>query len=247
MEEVDFAAAPTPAGLNYGWNCFEGSDPGPATDPECAGKVSADFVPPVFEYENPPADCAAIIGGYVARGPQMGDLFGRYLYGDLCAGDIRSFSPAAPFLTDRDEKLHVDDLNSFGEDSCGRLYAVSGNGPVYRLVGPQTATCGTPEATKNLSPSFVSVRALRRKVKRNRRALVNTWVSPCAGRHGDPVTLWRGRRNLGTRHLDKVCSARFRPRIGRRSTFRVTVKADDTYVAAISRRLTLKPLRRHRR
>ena len=153
----------------------------------------------------------------------------------------------SPDLTDRDEDLHVDDLNSFGEDSCGRLYAVSGNGPVYRLVGPQPAGCGSPEATKTLAPSYVRVRALRRKVKRNRRALVNTWVSPCAGRHGDPVTLWRGRRNLGTRHLDKVCSARFRPRISRRSNFRVTVKADDAYAAAISRRLTLKPLRRHQR
>ncbi|HEX5988592.1 MAG TPA: PQQ-dependent sugar dehydrogenase [Solirubrobacterales bacterium] len=248
-EEVDFAAAPTPAGLNYGWNCFEGSEPGPTpADPECAGKTFADFVAPVFEYENPPADCAAVIGGYLARGPQMGDVYGRYVYGDLCAGDIRSFSPAAPSLTDRFEGLHVDNLNSFGEDSCGRLYAVSGNGPVYRLVGTQAATCGNPQpGAAALAPSYVGVRALRRKVKRNRRALISAWVSPCNGRRGDPVTLWRGRRKLGTRHLDKVCSARFRPRISRRSSFRVTVNADDAYVAAISRRLTLKPLRRHRR
>jgi glucose/arabinose dehydrogenase len=250
-EEVDFAAAPTPAGLNYGWNCWEGSEPGPATDPECAGSQPSDFVFPVFEYTNPPTDCAAVIGGYVARGPNLGDVYGRYLYGDLCVGDIRSFAPVNPDLTDRYEGVNVDELNSFGEDSCGRLYAVSGSGPVYRLVGPQAAVCGSsggsPQPTVNLSPSFVKVRALRRKVKRNRRALINTWVSPCNGRRGDAVTLWQGRRKLGVRRLDRVCTARFRPRIKRRAGFRVTVNADATYAAAISRKLTIKPLRRHRR
>jgi hypothetical protein len=58
------------------------------------------------------------------------------------------------------------------------------------------------------------------------------------------VTLWRGRRNLGTRYLDRVCSARFRPRIDRRSTFRATVRQSDSYLSAISRKLTIKPVRR---
>jgi hypothetical protein len=34
----------------------------------------------------------------------------------------------------RATKLHVDGLSSFGEDARGRVYAVSNNGPVYRLV-----------------------------------------------------------------------------------------------------------------
>ena len=50
---------------------------------------------------------------------------------------------------------------------------------------------------------------------------------------------------MGTRRLDRVCSARFRPRITRRAGFRASVKADQTYVAAISRKLTIKP--RHRK
>jgi hypothetical protein len=49
---------------------------------------------------------------------------------------------------------------------------------------------------------------------------------------------------MGTRRLDRVCTARFRPRISRRSGFRATVKADATYVAAISRKLTVKPMKR---
>jgi glucose/arabinose dehydrogenase len=245
-EEVDYAAAPAlGAGNDYGWNCREGSMPGPTpSDPECATPPPGGFTPPVFDYANPAVGCA-VIGGYVARGPGYGDLYGRYVYGDLCAGDIRSFSPppAVPALTDRYEGIHIEELNSFGQDSCGRLYAVSGGGPVYRLLGPGDASCSRAPMT-TLAPSFVRVRAASKKVKRKRRALISAWVSPCNGRRGGQVTLWQGRRNLGTRRLDRVCSARFRPRIKRRTSFRVTVKADEAFAGAISRRLTIRPVRR---
>jgi glucose/arabinose dehydrogenase len=244
-EEVDFAAAPAlGAGNNYGWNCREGKQAGPGTDEGCGTAPPGAFTDPVFDYANPAVGCA-VIGGYVARGPGFGDLLGRYVYGDLCAGDVRSFSLASPYATDRYEGVHVESLNSFGEDSCGRLYAVSGDGPVYRLLGSGAAACGST-AAPTLGASFVRVRAASKKVKRKRRALLSAWVSPCNGRRGGRVTLWQGRRNLGTRQLDRVCSARFRPRIKRRSSFRVTVKADQAFAGAISRRLTIRPLRRHR-
>jgi len=258
-EEVDFAATPgLGQGANYGWNCREGSLQGPSTDePECAENIGL-FMPPVFEYPhvdpgNGGAFGCAIIGGYVARGPGMGSVGGRYVYGDLCEGDIRSFSPASPSLSDRSEGVRIANLNSFGEDSCGRLYAVSGDGPVYRLVGPEAAVCPTvtgpvytPSAPKELSPSFIGIRAVSRKVRRHRRGLLTAWVSPCNGRRGEPVTLWRGQRRMGTRYLDRACSARFRPRIDRRSSFRTTVRGDDSYLPAISRKVTIKPVRRHR-
>jgi glucose/arabinose dehydrogenase len=250
-EEIDFAAAPgSGEGANFGWNCMEGTLPGPATDPECAGTEASDFVPPLFEYANPPAGCAAVIGGYVARGPGLGDLYGRYVYGDLCAGEVRSLSPAFPSLSDRSEGLDIADLNSFGEDACGRLYAVSGEGPVYRLVG-DTPSCpaavpAPPRYEPVLTPAYIAIRAVSRKVKRNRRGLITAWVTPCEGRRGDPVTLWRGRRNMGTGRLDRACSVRFRPRISRRSSFRATVRGDGYYLPAISRKVTIKPVRRRR-
>jgi Glucose / Sorbosone dehydrogenase len=256
-EEVDFAAAPgLGQGADYGWNCMEGSIPGPGTDEGCATAPADAFALPVFEYphENPGGGKAfgcAIIGGYVARGPGLGALFGRYVYGDLCQGQIRSFSPASPFTTDRAEGLHVDNLNSFGQDACGRLYVVSGNGPVYRLVGPETVNCPTttPVYTptqKTQAPSFIGIRAVSRKVRRHRRGLISVWVGPCDGHRGTAVTLWRGRRNMGTRYLDRACSARFRPRIDRRSSFRATVRENAEYLPAISRKVTVKPVRRNR-
>jgi hypothetical protein len=257
-EEVDYAPAPgLGQGANYGWNCMEGTlagPPPPAQDSQCAANAGS-FVPPVFEYPHESsgggASGCAIIGGYVARGPGLADLYGRYVYGDLCEGDIRSFSPAAPAASDRSEGPGVENLNSFGEDSCGRLYAISGNGPVYRLLGPEAATCSTPAPaapayTPSPAASFIGIRAVSRKVRRHRRGLLTAWVTPCSGRRGDAVTLLRGRRRLGTRHLDRACSVRFRPRIDRRSTFRATVKADTTHLPAISRRVTVRPVRRHR-
>jgi glucose/arabinose dehydrogenase len=252
-EEVDYAPAPgLGAGANYGWNCREGFEVETVTpEPGCAG--GGPYTDPIFDYPHsePPGDVAhgcAIIGGYVARGPGYGDLYGRYVYGDLCVGEIRSLLPALPFASgDRSEGVEVTSLNSFGEDSCGRLYAVSGAGPVYRLVGPGGDSC--PQTTAQppeLKRSFVGLRALRRKVKRNKRAFITAFVSPCDGRRGQPVSLWQGRRRIGVRHLDRVCSVRFRPRIKHRVRYRATVKSDGTYAEAMSRKLKIRILRRHR-
>jgi len=252
-EEVDFGPAPgLGGGANYGWNCREGRIEGPADDEGCEGAPADAFVEPVFDYPhsdlgNGGAHGCAIIGGYVSRDPGDAGLLGRYLYGDLCVGEIRSFAPGQSFASDRSEGLDIANLNSFGEDSCGRLYAVSGGGTVYRIVGSAPTACSTPPGPPPaLNPSFVGIRPLARRVVRNRRTVITAWVSPCKGRPGDPVTLWRGRTKLGTRHLDKVCTARFRPRISRRAGFRATVKADATYVAAISRKVTIKPKKHHR-
>jgi hypothetical protein len=251
-EEIDLGPSPgLGRAFNFGWNCQEGRVDGPGTDEGCSGAPADAFAGPVFDYpHSDPGDGGAsgcaVIGGYVSRDPGVAELFGRYVYGDLCENKIRSFSSAAPFATDRSDGLQVANLNSFGEDSCGRLYAVSGSGAVYRIVGSQATVCPTA-AGPSLATSFVGIKALRRRVKRNRHALITAWVSPCKGRPGDPVTLWRGRKKIGTRHLDRVCAARFRPRISRRSNFRATVKADPTYAAAISRKLTIKPKKRHRR
>jgi hypothetical protein len=246
-EEVDYSPAPEPGkGDNYGWNCREGFQTGTVPpEPGCAS--AGPFTDPIFDYPNPDPGCAAIIGGYVARNANYGDLYGRYLYSDNCTGQIRSLLPSLPFAGgDRSEGLEVAGIDSFGEDSCGRLYAVSGAGPVYRLVGPGGGSC-TPQAQQpELKRSFLGIRALRRKVKRNKHAFITAFVSPCDGRRGQPVSLWEGRRRVGTRHLDRVCSVRFRPRIEHRVRFRATVKSDGTYAEAVSRRLKIRILRRHR-
>ncbi len=248
QEEVDYGPPPgLGIGANYGWNCREGSVKGPSTDePQCATLPLSAFTAPVFTYPhlNPGGGAAhgcAIIGGFLVRDPSLGSLYGRYLYGDLCEGELRSFAPAEPNASDRFEGLKVENLNSFGEDSCGRLYAVSGDGPVYRLVGPTANACAPATApTKPRGPSAVGIRAVRNKVRKNGRALITAWVSPCEGRRGEAVKLYRGGIVLAARHLDRACSARFRPKIRHGVSFRAAIGEDAAYVAATSRKLKIR-------
>jgi hypothetical protein len=242
-EEVDYAPPGGGASANYGWNCLEGLLPGPATDPECATPPPGGYTAPIFEYaHDDPGDGGsrcAIVGGYVVRDPSLGSLYGRYLYSDYCGGGLRSFDPANPFATDRSEGLEVDQIVSFGEDSCSRVYVVAGSGRVSRLTG-SASDCAGP--TKTPLRSFVGIKAQGHKVKKRKRAQITAWVSPCTGRRGEPVKLFRGRAHIATRRLDRACSVRFRPRITRRANFRATIGEDANYVAAASRKLRIKIL-----
>lgn len=260
-EEVDYVPFGLGAGINFGWSCREGLIAGPSiADLECATPPAGGYVDPIFEYPHadPGGGAAfgcAIIGGYVVRDENLGDLYGRYLYGDACGGELRSFNPANPFASDRSEKLEVPNLTSFGEDACGHIYTVSGGGKVSRLTGPEVVP--VPAAQSNAAAgasanpcagpvgpklaSRIGIRAQSRKVRRNRRALITVVVAPCNGRRGDAVRLLRGGRRLAARRLDRACTAHFRPRIRKRVVFRASIAEDETYVSALSRKLRVKP------
>ena len=77
----------------------------------------------------------AIIGGYVVRDRALRSLYGRYLYGDDCKPQISSVKlTAAGARGNRFTGLSVQQMSSFGQDTLGRIYAVSLAGPVYRLA-----------------------------------------------------------------------------------------------------------------
>ncbi len=218
-EEIDVAAPGGGAGANYGWNCREGTIAGPATDPGCAEAPPGAFVEPVFDYphttlEGGAIERCAIIGGYVVRDSGLPELAGRYLYGDRCTGELRSLDLAAPSASDRSEGLTVPELDSFGEDACGRVYAISQAGQVSRLVGAQPTACP-------LAPTVVLLRAASRRVPRGHRAVLTAFLSPCpTTRRGARVDFTLGSRTVARRKLSRACTARYTPRIARRSRFR---------------------------
>ena len=78
----------------------------------------------------------SVTGGYVVRDPELRRLYGRYLYGDYCQGELRSFT-AEP--GEKAARRHASwasrsrGSSSFGEDVDGHVYATSIEGPVYRL------------------------------------------------------------------------------------------------------------------
>jgi glucose/arabinose dehydrogenase len=128
QEEIDYVPAERACGNNFGWSAFEG------TDRFNSDQNAPNAVPPILTYPLGSGTCA-VTGGYVVRDPGLPALNGRYVYGDFCAGELRSFKPATPEARDdRSLGLEVPALASFGEDNAGHIYAVSLEGPVYRLV-----------------------------------------------------------------------------------------------------------------
>lgn len=151
-EEVDYAAqaAGGGAGANFGWPCFEGKL---ALGSPATCEVVGTLTPPLYDYahsENVAGvpDSCSITGGYVVRDPGLPELAGRYLFTDLCGGDLRSIDPGAPPPTGghRGEGPTPGSPVSFGEDACGRLYlagfgADAAGNNVFRLTGSGESAC----------------------------------------------------------------------------------------------------------
>ncbi|HEY8000517.1 MAG: PQQ-dependent sugar dehydrogenase [Vicinamibacteria bacterium] len=114
--------------LNFGWSAFEGTERYNEDQEAPAAR------PPVYEYGRDRG--CSVTGGYVVRDRELASLYGRYLYGDYCEGELHSFTadPSQRANDDRALGLRVEQLSSFGADASGKLYALSLLGPVYRLA-----------------------------------------------------------------------------------------------------------------
>jgi glucose/arabinose dehydrogenase len=132
FEEVDFVPGRSGGrqprgGYNFGWDVFEGRS-------RYEGGSAPGHVPPVIVHPLAGGSCS-VIGGYVIRDRSLRGtrFFGRYVYGDYCNSDVRLAFLRRPNAPNRPSGLRVPSLVSFGEDSRGRVYAVSLDGPVYRI------------------------------------------------------------------------------------------------------------------
>ncbi|HYQ89743.1 MAG TPA: PQQ-dependent sugar dehydrogenase [Candidatus Binatia bacterium] len=141
-EEIDFAPAGTPGGVNYGWRCFEGSLPYASSSTTPCGTCAAPSctVFPAYEYDHSLGRCA-ITGGYVYRGCAIPDLRGRYFFGDYCGRQIYSGRFQNGLLADvRDSTVAFETgvtiglITSFGEDARGELYITDQGGQVFKVM-----------------------------------------------------------------------------------------------------------------
>ena len=132
VEEIDFvrggasgARAPR-GGYNFGWSVWEGRS-------RYRSGSARGHVRPVIDHGQAEGFCS-IIGGYVIRDRSLGaGWYGRYIYGDYCQPTLRLARVGRRRATSRRTRLRVANLVSFGEDGRGRVYAVSLDGPVYRI------------------------------------------------------------------------------------------------------------------
>jgi glucose/arabinose dehydrogenase len=133
VEEVDYTTVAAARGANFGWDAFEGSDR--YRDENSGTPDPGGTVKPIFAYPHSRGGSCTIIGGYVVGDRRLPSLYKRYVYADLCEGELRSLVPHLGGATnDRKLGLSVSTPSSFGEDTRGRIYVASLEGPVYRLV-----------------------------------------------------------------------------------------------------------------
>jgi hypothetical protein len=96
-------------------------------------------------------------------------------------------------------------------------------------------------------PPLVGIKAERRRVEKGKPALIVAWLSPCRGSDGHLVRLLRDGRPNGSKYVSRACTARFHPRVRRRTVFTAElVPADEQFLPAESRLLTIKIDRRRR-
>ncbi|HVO54365.1 MAG TPA: PQQ-dependent sugar dehydrogenase [Solirubrobacterales bacterium] len=133
-EEVDYTTVGAASGANFGWDAFEGFHP--YEDENSGTPDPGGTTKPIFAYSHSRGGgSCSIIGGYVVADPKLRSLYRRYVYADLCEGQIRSLVPHLKRAAhDHRIGLHVDSPTSFGEDDHHHLYVASLEGPVYRIV-----------------------------------------------------------------------------------------------------------------
>lgn len=117
-------------GGNYGWKCREGAH---TFDNSIASCATSSLIDPITEYGRSLG--ASITGGYVYRGTQSTDLFGRYLFADFVSGRI--FGWIAEGATAREPRMLLDtsyNISAFGESNSGELYVVDYGGSLHHIV-----------------------------------------------------------------------------------------------------------------
>ena len=133
FEELDYTTVAGARGANFGWDAFEGF--APYRDENSGTPDPGGTVKPIFAYPHSRDSSCSIIGGYVVQDPRLHALDGRYVYADLCEGQLRSLVPHLGRAShDHKLGLSVTSPSSFGEDDQHRIYVCSLEGPVYRLV-----------------------------------------------------------------------------------------------------------------
>lgn len=139
LEEVDLAPAidGLDAGkrISFGWSAYE------AADRFNEDQLADGHTLPVASYLHEDGNCS-ISGGVVARNSSFNDLNGWYVYGDYCSGRVWALDTTSVASTPDGpvgeptiiDIATVPALSAVVEGPSGDIYALSANGPVYRLA-----------------------------------------------------------------------------------------------------------------
>ena len=145
VEEINFQAAGTGAGRNYGWRCTEGTSNTGLTG--CTfGSPTLTAPVHVYNHVSGTSGGYCLTGGFVYRGCRIPDLQGTYFFADYSSSNIWSFRYDAATNTktefqNRNSTLGtsaeggvVNQVASFGEDANGEIYIADHGGQIYKII-----------------------------------------------------------------------------------------------------------------
>ncbi|MGF1564626.1 MAG: PQQ-dependent sugar dehydrogenase, partial [Flavobacteriales bacterium] len=132
-EEINFQAASSTGGENYGWRCYEANNTYNTNG--CAGASNYTFPAVAVQHTNQNNYCS-ITGGRVYRGAAYPAMQGHYLFTDYCAGDIRAVvtTDGENFTTHQALPNQGFGFVAFAEDINNEMYIVNTvSGQIFRV------------------------------------------------------------------------------------------------------------------
>lgn len=135
FEEINFQAASSTGGENYGWRCYEGN----ATYNTSGCNSPSNYTFPVYAY--PHGTECSVTGGYVNRYSESSPYYGHYFFADYCGDKIWTLRKVAGnWVVETFGQFPNNNFSTFGEDASGRLYIADlTGGKIYRIVDNVTA------------------------------------------------------------------------------------------------------------
>lgn len=131
-------------GLNYGWRCYEGTEP--YNTQGCPPQT--EITMPIAQYHHTNGNCS-ITGGYVYRGSIYTDLMGFYFFADYCSGMIGTVDSSG---TLSNLGNFSGNWVSFGEDQNKELYILDiSGGNIFHIKGSETASTASLSVTPSLT------------------------------------------------------------------------------------------------
>ncbi|MGI9606350.1 MAG: PQQ-dependent sugar dehydrogenase [Acidimicrobiales bacterium] len=115
------------AGANLGWNAIEG------LESFLGGEEPSGHAAPFVAYAHVGGRCS-VTGGEVYRGSAIPALYGTYVFGDFCNGEVLGIRVDGSSDIVSLDISRVGELTSFGFDTEGELYAMGRPGGVFRIV-----------------------------------------------------------------------------------------------------------------
>jgi uncharacterized protein (TIGR03437 family) len=148
-EEINFQAAASSGGENYGWPLMEGL--------QCyrSGCNRDGLTLPVHEYTR--SIGISVTGGFVYRGSRIPELSGTYVYSDYGSGRIWGLRRSDNGWENRDLLASGGQMTAFGEDERGELFVADyESGQILLLTGGVPVTsAGAVVNAASFAPGLV--------------------------------------------------------------------------------------------